>query len=747
MKKFGTILAVAAFILWLFFVLISFYAVQKPFELSFAAALIRIILDLLIVGWLALIALGLGVWALRWISPTLTQDVPETLLFSLSLGLGLLALLSFGVGLVGLFSPLITYGITLLLTIFVVPRLWLLLRQMQRWRRKASFDRFHPLARIYLGVIGLFTLLLALLPPTDFDGLFYHLTAPKVYIQAGQIVAGFNVPHFSFPALMEMLFAWAMLLRGDIAAKLIHTLFVFLLAGLIYQMASTFFNKKIAQFALLIFASMPLISTLGGWAYNDLALAFYQLATVYAFLKWTLKIRDWRLEIEGDSGETNVSSEIVNRQSKIVNHPWLLLSGLCAGLAMGLKYTSVVTPVLITFLIIGTTIYVLRPTSYEPQSTTTKSPITNYYLLIIPLLTFTLAALLIAAPWYLKNWAFTGNPVYPFLHSVFGGLWWDDFRATWYSAAGTGILSNPIDFSNLMSEFSGVGPANQLTDAANNGSLFLTLLSLPWLLTLGIRDTNFWDGRTGPLLLLFLPAVIGYSLSRRARAPYAIALGVLTIYTLAQYGFWTLGVLWSKSLWQSRLLLAGLVGFVPLAGWAWQQLSQLELSTFSLRRFLNITISLILLLTLLDTSLLFLTIKPLPYLTGMESRDEYLIRRLGAHYALMQEIDETLPDEARIVFLWEPRAYYCPRDCRPDSILDTLPHLIKQYHSAEAIVQYWQASGVTHILIHRSGVKALLASEPEAVDEIILSELEANYFERVIDVIGAYQVYALPEVE
>ena len=49
---------------------------------------------------------------------------------------------------------------------------------------------------------------------------------------------------------------------------------------------------------------------------------------------------------------------------------------------------------------------------------------------------FSLLALTVAAPWYLRNWAVMGNPVYPF---VWGGQLWDAFRAEWYAEAGTGI--------------------------------------------------------------------------------------------------------------------------------------------------------------------------------------------------------------------------------------------------------------------------------------------------------------------
>ena len=51
-------------------------------------------------------------------------------------------------------------------------------------------------------------------------------------------------------------------------------------------------------------------------------------------------------------------------------------------------------------------------------------------------LRFILPAVLVAAPWYLRNWVWTGNPFYPFL---FGGRGWDAFLAAHYAGAGTGI--------------------------------------------------------------------------------------------------------------------------------------------------------------------------------------------------------------------------------------------------------------------------------------------------------------------
>lgn len=681
----------ALFVAWLFFVLTSFFVVQKPFTAVNAAAVGNTLLDALIVVWLTLIALGLGRWLLlRLLSEP--PSVAEQTIFGTALGLGVLGLLSLAMGLLGWFNRPVAYGVTLALTLAVVPSLRSLWREQRRRTTLAeTSSRPNRWAVFYLGAFALLTLLVALLPPTDWDGLFYHLTTPKLYVQAGVIFSGLDVPHFNFPALMEMLFAWAMLLRGDITAKLLHFVYGLLLAGLVALTTRRFLSVVAVWRALLLLASMPMLYMLAGWAYNDLALAFYQLAALYWLIEWGQRRSD-----AGTQGH-----------KRAVGHSQLVVSSLFAGLAMSLKYTSFVTPL---FIVIAIMFYVLRFTNGKSQIAHSKLK-----LMLMPQAAFILPAMLIAAPWYLKNWAFTGNPVFPFAYGLFGGHPWDAFRAEWYAAAGSGIGLKP-----------------------------LTLLGLPWLLTLGVQDMNFWDGRTGPLLLLFLPLLIWAGLSKQfagQRVPAAAKL--LLLYALTHFAVWTLGVIWSRSLWQSRLLLPGLVALPPVTGWVWLNLPAFDLPRFSLSRFVNIAIGLTLALTLVDTALLTLKFDPLPYLTGLESRPAYLERRLGGHYAAMQQLNAQLPPDAVVQFLWEPRSYYCRVDCRPDSILDVFPHAVHLYGSAAAISEAWRQSGITHVLLHQDGLNFVRSDTPGAVDETVLADLLENYLEPLDGWGGAYRLYRL----
>lgn len=663
MRWLGPILLIG----WIFFVTASFFTIQKPFDAAAGVALLNNVLNLAVAGWLVVIALGLGSWGLDHLTPELS--LVERVVFGISLGLGVLGLLGLLVGAFGLLQPWIAYAVTLGLTgLVILP----LNRLYRRWQRATVTDLPNPLVALYLGWMALLMGLLALLPPTDWDGLFYHLTGPKLHLETGYLVQNVDIPHLSFPALMEMLFAWAMLLRGDIAAQLLHTVYAFLLAGLVYVTATRLFKLSSGWWAVLLLFSMPMIVTLGSWTYNDLALAFYQLASMYAIIVYAA-------DSESKGG-------------------WLILSGLCAGFAMSLKYTSFITPLVVVGLIVWFDGWQSRRVGR----------------MLINLTVFAVAAWLVAGAWYVRNWLFTGNPVYPFLYGVFGGQFWDSFRAEWYAAAGTGI---------------GVDP--------------LTLLGLPWLLTMGFRDMNYWDGRTGPILLIFLPLVIWWAIPRN-NANRPVAFYPLLVYVVAQAAFWTLGVIWSRSLWQSRLLLPALIGVIPIVAWIWTQLPRLDLPQFAVSRFVSLTIALTLLLTAVDVGLLTLnTINPVPYLTGSESRDAYLTRRLGVHYAAMQEINQQLPADAVVLFLWEPRSYYCQRDCRPDSILDAFPHAVYRHQTAEAIAEAWARDGVTHVLIHRAGLNFVLSDTPAVVDTEVLTALETQYLRLVFDVAEAYQVYRL----
>ena len=643
---------------WLAFVYASFYLVQqqRPVDGDNLRALSSTLLDLAAAGAILVLGAGLGHRLCRWLGVPFAHS-GERVALSAGIGLGALSFLALGVGLVGLprlwvmallFGGL---GIILLPDLVAVGRALADLRMVVRPPRVLS---------IYLGVTLALSLLVALAPPLDWDGLFYHLTMPRLYIEQGRIAPVTDIPHQHFPGLMEMLYLAAMVLKGDVAAKMLHFGYMLLLGSVVYMLAQRHVKPGCGWPSVVAYAAMPMVAILGSWAYNDLALAFYQIAALYVLCNW-FETKKW---------------------------PWLVLCAVFCGLAMGLKYTSFVCPLALGLFIAW---HLAR-----------KGAATGVWLRTWAL--WSVVVLIVAAPWYLRNLAFTGNPVYPFAYGVFGGADWDEWRAAWYAKAGTGLGWN-----------------------------FSELLKLPWTLTLGIRDMNFADGRVGPLVLLSLPFLIAWAMRFIGRSrPRPPAMGYLLVFSLSQYAVWTVGVVSSRSLFQTRLLLPGLVALCAPMAYLFDELQVLSTRSFSLRRLVGMGVVLVLAANLCYQLLAdhfypaVLRIRPLPVLVGEESREGFLARNLGAYYAAMGLINERVPQGGRVLFLWEPRSYYCQRAVQPDPILERWDWLLHQYgQDPDAIAHVLEEEGYSHVLLHRTGLEAVREKRSDAMGEGGFAALDA----------------------
>ncbi len=663
---------ILAFIIWLTFILSSFFVVNKPLQpdivedaarawssLGFSgAAAARTVLDIVAALAINVVSLGLGLRFIRWLGFN-DEDGLSALVFGLALGSGALGLLTLLLGLAGLLQQPLLYALMLILAVANAP-LWL------PFVRRLSRPRPPRLAGLYLVLVLGMALTLALLPPTSWDGLFYHLTGPKRYLQAGQIRPGLDLPHLNFPPIFDMLFLLGMGLRGDVTAKLLHFAFAPLLAGAVYLVATRNLKMEQGWTAVVFLFATPLVPILAAWAYNDLALCTFGLLAVHAYLNWQEQ-----------------------REER-----WLLLSGLFCGFMMGIKYTSFVTPLLLGFLLL-----------WEHRQKWRRS--------VRPLLLFAAAAGILLVPWLAKNWLFTSNPVYPFL---FGGRFWDTFRAAAYSDSGTGIGLDP-----------------------------LALLRLPFDMTLGYADAS-QEGTVGPLYLIFLPLLLLPGVIKRSDGAGRAA-RVLLLYAAVSYAVWTVGVIASRGLWQARLLLPGIVALCPLLAWTLAGLQRFNHPQFSLQRFLRLAILFTLFVLLLTQLGQWLEVNPVAYLSGRESRSAYLERRLGIHYVAMQEMNRELPQEAVVVFLWEPRSYYCERDCHPDSILDRFLHYTQHYQfDAGELAAHWREAGYTHLLLFDAGLEFVVAEGIEPVraeDLAVLDELKAGYLRPVMVWEGVYSVYEI----
>ncbi len=721
-EKRGNLVAgilIAIFFLWLAFSLSSYYLVQNAFLQPTLAkfstgdfwlpvgtslnVLVGSLVDILAAVWIALVALGLGRPLLSLFSIT-QQSFLDELIFALGLGFGILGLLVLALGLMGLLQTTVLVFVLSVLTLLTI-------RPSLGYLRQAPRPRPGGLIALFLILVLLLSLTLALLPATSWDGLFYHLNGPKLYLEAGRIASGINIPHLNFPFLLEMLFVLGMAIRSDATAVMIHYIFLLLLIGLVYLIARELLKVANGWLAVLLLLAVPMVLSLASWAYNDLALAFYEVGALYAVLRWRLGGRPSPVL---DKDKTPLMrSHLLSWTAKLPR--WLLISSIFCGFAMGLKYTSFVAPLTIGLLIL----WWFR----------TKLRAGVRYLLL-----FGFIAFLVASPWFLKNLAFTGNPVYPFL---FGGHFWDEFRSSAYSEAGTGIAFNP-DTCLSASPNPLMG---QNVSECSFDPIYLArrLITLPYDLTLGIQDASR-DGDTGPLFLVLFPLFLAY-VSIRSRTEVPKALWSLLFFTATSYAFWVAGVIMSAPLWQSRLLLPAFVALCPALAWMLEDLGRFDFPNFSLKRLLYLVLGVVLAVGLGNQLLNWLTYQPWSYLTGAEGREQYLERRLGAHFLAMETINNSLPVDASVVFLWEPRSYNCQRECRPDSIIDEFGHLQHLYGDAQSIAQFWRDEGISHVLLNRTGLDfILLANSPtdEPLPEPqVLDELSEIHLDLVSSKVGA----------
>ncbi len=252
--------AVTLFVGWLFFSLSAYYVVQKPFSapqltyllenqadwlrFSFsAAALGRSLLDVAAALWLTWIALGVGLWLLARFRLAIGHG--ERLLLALGLGFGALGLGALLLGMMGWLATAVFFAIFILLTIITSWPAFQFVRQLH-WPKPGRGTA------VYLFLALGMMLTLALLPPTSFDALLYHLKGPKLYLAAGQMEA-YDIFPLYFPFLFEMFYMMGLAIRGDVAAKLLHTVFHFMLAGLVYLTARRHLKLREGWTAVLFF--------------------------------------------------------------------------------------------------------------------------------------------------------------------------------------------------------------------------------------------------------------------------------------------------------------------------------------------------------------------------------------------------------------------------------------------------------------------------------------------------------------
>lgn len=499
-----------------------------------------------------------------------TDDTPASdgFILDITMGMGLLSLVYFAMAACHVLSrpwPLILCSV---LSILGIP----IIIDIARWLRTRS--KFTPVTVLWVILftgIAAAMLIPALAPPTsaDWDSLAYHLAVPKLYLQHGGYFYIDFASHSNFPFLVEMLYTPALSIGDAVGAKLVHYLYGVLLAFSVALLAKRHFHPKAAPLAALAIASMPLVMWEATTAYIDLATALYTIIAVYLLLEY-------------------------------LDNPalsYLIGCGIAAGFAASTKFTGIALfPMLAVWLLID-------------RFCANRSVQWKQSLLLCG------AALLTCSPWYLKSFVYTGNPVYPFFYSIFGGRNWTQSLAD--------------NYSTLQAKF-GLGH-----DLAS-------FIFLPYDLT--FHSARFYDTPglfVGPIFLIAVPLLL--------IAKYRSAkLFGLTMFFMAQL------VCWFALTQQSRYLVPAFAVLAVIIA----AITYTEKSLGNARKaFYAIFIATAAFGVLTLSSLIS---QSSPYVFGSQTRQQYLARALPI-FPAQQWINTHTPTDTRVALFGDTRGFYLDR--------------------------------------------------------------------------------------
>ncbi len=322
---------------------------------------------------IALAAFLLGRAAL---SKPLFATALESSVLRVTVGLVLLALLGFALGLFELLSPVPALGT---LTALSLSAIWL-----RRDPRSALSHReaFGPTGWLFWGLLAAFGIALArfaLFPPSEGDDVAYHLPVARDFVEHGLRVAS---PYLRFavgPQAADLLLAWGLLAGGSTAAQLVSLLAWLLTTLLIFVWGARDDAPRAGLWAAALWIGGQTALNVATRAYVDGILTLFVAAAAYALWRW------------------RSAPGAASRAALF----WTAAG--VAGAAAATKYTGLWVVLLLA----------AGAASWARPGSRTRTA-----------LLFLLGAFAVALPWYLRNALLAGDPLFPGLGPWLGsGLW------------------------------------------------------------------------------------------------------------------------------------------------------------------------------------------------------------------------------------------------------------------------------------------------------------------------------------
>jgi hypothetical protein len=496
------------------------------------------------------------------------------------------------------------------------------------------------LLTIALLIVTASIIIMSLVPPVSRDELVHHLAVPKLYLKHGGI---YEIPYMDFsyfPMNLDLLYMVPLYFGNDIAPKFIHFAFAIMTAWLLFGYLKKRAGTVYGMAGSLLFLSLPVIVKLSITAYADLGVIFFSFVSLLLIIKWL---------------------------NEGFRKRYLLFAGIMCGMALGTKYSAIVTFALIALFIP----FLFSRFASDKNRLLPRSLL--YFMIFI------LASIAVFSPWMIKNYYWTKNPIYPLYNKVF---------------------NPPVqksDVNNIEKR-----PAQNRGEftyrAIVYGESGLEIVMLPLRIFFQGKDDNpqLFDGRLNPFLLIFtifaffpkknIPDVIRReNMVLLSFSCLSILIAMFTTSMRIRYispvipPLTMLSILGVKNLFKFSSGMSS--GFIRSIGSA----SVIILFLISLTMNASYGME------------LFDKVNPLPYIMGRITRDEY-ISKYVPEYSALKFTNKTLPEDSKILFVYlGRRGYYCDRDYVTDEGL--MPRSILEAANPEEISLRLKKRGITHILV------------------------------------------------
>lgn len=370
---------------------------------------------------------------------------------------------------------------------------------------------------------------------------------------------------------------------------------------------------------------------------------------------------------------------------------WLILAGLSAGFAMATKPNGLLAVMILVLLL-----------SYS-AGRSEKEKLAGF---IYSLSLFLFWAVIPYVPWLFKNWLRTGNPFFPFFSGFFSG------------GGGSGVGAGGFGL--------GIFAKRELL----YGESGWQILALPLRVFIFGQDDKpqYFDGVLNPMLILFLPWAFKGKWAQEKAYMFAFVLLYFA------YAFFLV-----------ELVIRYILPIVP---------PLVILLVYGIHNiYLRIKrppllYAAVLILLALNGLYLWNYLRrtaPLPFLTGRESREAYLLRSLP-DYPVLRYVNHNLPPGSKIYLLFMGgRTYYYDREYFHDG--GDLPwYLLKVIRDAqrgEDIKVALRKKGITHLMVREDLLEHFLVTNLGSRER----EIWDAFARRGLQTLSRHQGYSLYAID